>query len=307
MTCFHLPNQRQVDIIVGYIKSISFHTPFGIMQTISCFLFFVLDEWKITSKDKYTLSIHGLQRNICKFLTNKYQTVYGKNIIYEGVHKWTLQVLESTTCAIMVGVKSNKSSSYLCKTYPQQNRCVIEIYLNLVVKTLNIMLNGETVYDRTDININRKIGYKLQISSSGMNTSVQILSYHNLKWYRNILHRNMNDPFANAGYAETIYNIDQKIKYYRKALNILSDNHTWNDEYLLCLITKKQHQYAYECILKWKHFKAIKSISKLANYFYDQQMYRKALQLVKRMDKNIIIDNNVNYKIYICEKAFHDN
>ena len=74
---------------------------------------------------------------------------------------------------------------------------------------------------------------------------IEMVDYHNSNWYKN-----KNDVSSYIEYARCLNDINDKIKYYLKALSIKPYVEEWNNEYILCLVDLNKYDAAYQHILK---------------------------------------------------------
>ena len=228
--------------------------------------------------------------------TIKVGMILGRNIIKQlecdRKYHWRIAFRSNslTPSKVEIGIKNmtqNKEITVTLKFDHYQFDKVIDLYLMNNCVTFSNDHSTMTSASKFISNTNTST-HKLYINYHGFVGKVELLSYHDSKWYEK----------GTGFYGECIPDIGKKIKYFKKGLSRFY-NKEWSDQLLFCYLRKKDYDLAYKHLIKYKNTE-IECLTILTDYFFKIKEYKKALhcfefielkdKLLQKINKQIIAE-----------------
>eukprot|EP01084_Bolivina_argentea_P019212 35740_1 len=215
----------------------------------------------------------GLNNNIVILKYNRTATLFDENIMKSGKHHWKYQIVTGKH-DIYIGIvpqnRINEFKHHLTPICVQitgliEGSNLIDIYMDIDNECFGYLLNqscdhqyfhyrDHNVFDSID-SIN---GYRLcffiysQRMSEPNDFQLEFLKYDNLNVLQNRITR-YNDVDAYYGLIEgvhPIYNIIDKLKYYKLAIQDNTNNISWINQYIKALMEQNDLNTAYDFIIQ---------------------------------------------------------
>eukprot|EP01084_Bolivina_argentea_P163462 284378_1 len=256
-------------LINGYFTiNFAANIPCDIINLCSLYLF-ILDEFD--SESALQCNISGLNNTVASFKNTNESTIKMAKVFTHqkikptGKYHWQLSISSFNGKNLEFGFVNNHLPSGHFRIKPCPSQRIIDIYLDTDNKTISI--NTQYYRDQKQLAIDHATG-EFQFFINAFDTQafvIELLQYDNSNHYIHILSKYPQHITSNIGYAQCIFNSNDKIKHYEIALKQFPYVESWNDAYLECLIDNKQREQAYKHALKYK--KGVNSIAKLINYY----------------------------------------